>query len=87
MQLIVLLRSSLIFWCSVPAYSQDSRSVYSPASSKVHIMVHMGAGYKCLRARHTSQRMFEHNSIHLAIDKYTTRLYRLCIMHTRIVDV
>jgi len=48
----------------VPAYSPDSRSVYSPASSKVH-MVQMGAGYKCLRARRTSQRMFEHNSIHL----------------------
>jgi len=64
LQLTVLPRSSMIFWCSVPAYSPDSRSVYSPASSKVH-MVHMGAGYKCLRARRTSQRMFEHNSIQL----------------------
>ena len=83
MQLIVLLRSSLIFWCSVAAYSPDSRSVYNPASSKVH-MVHMGAGYKCLRARRTSQRMFEHNSIQL---QTSTLLVDLCIMLTRIFNI
>ena len=80
MQLIVLLRSSMIFWYTVPAYSSNSRSIYCPASSKVH-MVHMGAGYKCLRARRTSQRMFEHNLIQLQTSTLLVYIdYALCTL-------